>query len=174
MNAPLRQWGPYLLSRLGPAGSAGLILLIAAAVLNPLLVQPRQEVDRQLEAQLARQSRSAQAAPLAIKPRDSLNGLASAAQVPEAVAHLFAAAEDAGVLLDKGDYRLVSDKAGGVRQYQITLPLTGSYPILRAFINDALQQPGLALDSLKLGRATVETDQLEAQLQLTLYVRGQP
>jgi hypothetical protein len=174
MISALRQWLPYLLSRLGPAGGAGLLLLVAALGLELFLVQPQHEANRQLDTQLKMQSRvSRVAAPVAARP-DSLQGLEPAAKVPEAVARLFAAAKDAGLLLDKGEYRLVSEKDSDMSQYQIMLPLTGSFPVLRNFLNEVLLQPGLALDSLKFARASVEVGELEAQLRFTLFVRERP
>jgi len=174
MMQKLKLWMPYLFGMLGPAGISGLVLLVATAGLSVFLIKPQHDANRQLGAQLEGQLRKAMAAPVAVRQVDALKELGPESKVPEAVAYLFQAADDTGLLLDKGDYHLVSDKVSPFRQYQITLPLSGRYPALRDFINEALQQPGLVLDSLKLSRDSVEAEEMEAQLQLTLFVRVSP
>ncbi|NWG87730.1 MAG: hypothetical protein HXY26_09545 [Hydrogenophilaceae bacterium] len=172
MNRKLKLWLPYLLGRLGVAGAAGLLLSAAAAGLDFLVLQPQVEANREMLSEWQTLKRQARAAQAAARRPDALQGLAPAAMVPEAVARLFAAADSAGLLLAQGEYRQASEKGNGLTQYHISLSLTGSYPTLQAFLSEAMQQePGLALDSLRFSRESVEASELDAQLQFTLYLR---
>lgn len=172
MMRRLKLWTPYVLYRLGPAGLAGLLLILGGLTVNWLVVAPELDKGHRLEQEWSRVEQAA-ASGRQVQPRaDVLDGLARDAEVPAVVAGLFASAKEAGLALAKGEYRLTPSKAGELGQYQINLPLAGDYPTLRDFLDGAMQRPGLALDSLRLARANVETDKLEARAQFTLFVRG--
>ena len=120
---------------------------------------------------LARQPRPIVAPP----PVALADRLPSPSEAPEGVARLFAAATHAGLSLEQGTYRPAGEQGAGLRRYQITLPVTGDYPAIRAFLAEALErQPGLALDSLALSRETFASAEVKARLGLTLYLREAP
>jgi hypothetical protein len=172
MMRRLKLWIPYVLNRLGPVGVAGLLLIVGGVAANWLLVAPEVEAGQRLEQEWRRVEQAAASGRKVQPPADVLDGLARDAEVPAVVSGLFASAKEAGLALAKGEYRLTAGKAGELGQYQINLPLTGDYPKLRDFLDGAMRRPGLALDSLRLARANVETDKLEARAQFTLFVRG--
>lgn len=168
-------WLAYAANRLGWPGLVGLGLLLAAVGLDRFQALPLELEAADLEARaerLARQPRPA----AAMAPSGALaDSLPSGANAPEGVARLFAAATHAGLSLEQGTYRPVGAKEGGPRRYQITLPVSGDYPALRAFLAETLErQPGLALDSLVLTRESMADATVEARLSLTLYLRETP
>lgn len=62
-------------------------------------------------------------------------------------------------------------RGAGVSRQQIDLPIKGSYPQIRAWLVNLLQeQPALSLDDLQLKRVDAQTDQLDARVSLSLWV----
>ncbi len=167
-------WLAYAAARLGWPGLVGLGLLLAALGLDRFHVLPLENETADLEAKaerLAHQPRSIAVTP----PIALMDSLPAGANAPEGVAQLFAAASHAGLSLEQGSYRPAGAKESGPKRYQITLPVNGDYPALRAFLAEALErQPGLALDSLVLTRESMDSPALEARLSLTLYSREAP
>lgn len=99
----------------------------------------------------------------------ALPGAAGATAVVEAM-HL--AAVRHGVVLAAGEYRLVREGRSPLRRYQISLPATGGYADLRAWLADVLNaQPALALDELQLVRDGAGAAQVQARVRWTLYLK---
>lgn len=181
----LRYWLSYGLVRLGWPGAAGLALLLAAGVLQGLEVQPLRDANlamQQRAERLAKQARPPRENEAA-RPADLSATLPGAERMPEAVARLFAAANHAGLTLQQGAYRAVGDKAAGEKtasdktnglaRYQISLPVTGNYPAVRAFVAEALErEPSLALDGMRLSRERMDSGEIDAELRFTLYLGG--
>lgn len=62
-------------------------------------------------------------------------------------------------------------RGAGVSRQQIDLPIKGSYPQIRAWLVNLLQeQSALSLDDLQLKRIDAQTDQLDARVSLSLWV----
>jgi hypothetical protein len=167
-------WLAFAAARLGWPGLLGLGLLLAALWLDRYQVQPLETAAAESGARaerLTRQPRPSAAPAPAAALADSLPADAGA---PEGVARLFVAATHAGLSLEQGSYRPASDQ-GGLQRYQITLPVSGEYPAIRAFLAEALErQPGLALDSLALSRESIASAEVKARLGLTFYLREAP
>lgn len=88
---------------------------------------------------------------------------------------LYRAASAHGIQLEKGDYQASREQQTGLIRYQITLPVSGSYPKLRQFIRALLRDmPGMAIDSIRLEREAIGENQISAELRLTLYFAGAP
>lgn len=174
MNPILRQWGPYILGRLGLHGGLGIVLVLSALVCQFMLVGRMQFDNQALKARLARAGKVG-VLPVGRGSGFELSGKAEPAdKVPDSVAMLFAAAGEVGLTLRNGSYRLVYGKEGGLGQYQVVLPIEGPYQSVRDFVNKALAQPALALDSLKLSRDSVEDDTLKAEVHFTLFLQRKP
>jgi hypothetical protein len=93
--------------------------------------------------------------------------------VPDALGGLFEDAAAEALALDQGEYRLAPETGSRLLRYDMTLPARGSYIRMRHFIARALQNnPNLALESVSFGRTTAIDMGVEAQLRMTLYVRG--
>ncbi|HEV7390226.1 MAG TPA: GspMb/PilO family protein [Burkholderiales bacterium] len=85
---------------------------------------------------------------------------------------IYAAAEQHGVALDAGDYKLVQEKTSRLARYQMMLPVKGSYEQIRGFIAAVLNDvPAVAVDDIALKRETIGSSNLEARLKLTLFLR---
>jgi hypothetical protein len=99
--------------------------------------------------------------------------LADARDAPEIAGRLHAHARAAGLNLEHGEYRPLSDASGKLLRYQIVLPLTGSYPQVRRFLGDALRDmPGLALEAIRFKRDEGNSGQLQTELRFTAFLRS--
>lgn len=163
----------FYLGRLGRAGLAGLVMLLAALAYEYAVVLPREAA---VEAQHLRNQQSRQET-AALQAREMEAASAAGAKPPmapaatDALRRLFDAAEHAGLGLDRGEYRLTEVKEANLRRYQLSLPVMGSYPDIRAFVTEALNaDPALALGAISLRRDSIEAAELEAQLSFTLFL----
>jgi hypothetical protein len=164
----------FYVGRLGGAGAVGLGLIVGSLVYDAAVVRPREAA---LEAQLSRNARlaaealraeAAAAADTAVADQPTLAPAAAAA-----LRRLFNAASRAGLELAQGEYRLTEVKDAHVRRYQVSLPVAGGYPEIRAFVARALNaDPALALTAIQLRRERIESADLEAQLNFTLYLES--
>jgi hypothetical protein len=158
-------------------GGVGLGLFAAGfAVLNVLPLQAevkglRDRVQR-LEARAGTQAQVLEPG----RPDAGLGAfyeqLPAAEQAPEVVRQLHAHARDAGLTLERGEYRPLADASGRLMRYQLVLPVKGSYPQVKRFLAQALHAtPGLALDAISLQRDEGGTAALEVQLRFTVFMR---
>jgi hypothetical protein len=145
-------------------------LLAGAAALWPLVLQPA-------EARLER-ARMRLAAVRAAPPR-ALHTVAAAPygslwpeeRFPDVLAKALAAAEECGLRLDEGAYRVTRESAGPLVRYQILLPVRGDYIQLRRYLAGlGASLPGLALERVQFERPKVGDASLEAHLGLVLFM----
>ena len=176
MNAllwQLRQWA----RRLGTSGLIGLALLVAALLLQSLQVA---SLKRSIIAQQTRLSKLHQAAaapeqtpePRAVDPLAALPPTGTAAQQ---IGELEQLARAHGLELPRGQYSVSPQTGTSLLRWQLVLPLEAPYPALHAFIAAALERlPNLVLDELKLKRDRIESDELQAELRLSLFLEAAP
>jgi hypothetical protein len=172
----------YALVRLGWAFAAALGLLAAAALVHYFgVVVPEAEIARLRAAgaeEFAR--RKAIVAAPDVKTHDALRTANFVQQLPDAtqalqsIEAIHLAAARHGVALPSAQYQVSAvarDTAGGFKKTTIVMPVRATYPALRAWLTDVLnQQAAIALDELSLQRANADTDMLEARVRLTLFV----
>lgn len=163
----------YYLGRVGWAGMAGVLLVVAGlAYVNTAVRQREAMLDSQLLANEQARKKEAEMRANALQNDTGISGnpnLAPAAAA--ALRRLFEAADKAGVELDQGEYRLTEVKDAHLKLYQLTLPVYGSYSEVREFVSDALNSdPALALTSVQLRRETIETPDIDAMLNFTLFL----
>lgn len=166
-------------ANLGWSGILGLGLLAVAGGLYFSTLRPQQSRLDDLHQQAAKM-RAQQAAPAAAQrpPQTAAERLAafygffpSANKLPDLLEKVFAAANGQGLQLAQGEYRTLSDSAGGLTQFQVTLPVHGSYPQIRKFVDVAMAEvPALSLDSIQFDRQKVGDPTLDAKVKLTLYL----
>lgn len=163
----------WLAARLGPPGLAGLALLVAGIAVQVWLTPPLERDAAALTERAVALASQPRAAATAVEIEAPFaDTLPQARQAARILAGLFAAAEAAGLELDQGNYRLTVDRQAGLQRQQITLPLVGTWPALRAFAARVLaDHPSLALDGLRLAREAVTGGELKATLRFTLYLR---
>jgi hypothetical protein len=173
------------LSRLGWPGLAGLALLAAAAVLWLGAQRPDENRAGQLRADVADLRARLRSAGEAGEDGRSRPPATRAAQLatfygffpvvgslPDWLAVLNTAAAKNGLVLESGDYALVQARGEQrLARYEMTLPVKGSWPQLRGFVAEVMEQiPAAALEDLALRREAVGTEQVEAKLKFVLWL----
>jgi Tfp pilus assembly protein PilO len=74
--------------------------------------------------------------------------------------------------LPRGEYRLADEASSALDRYQITLPIQGAYPDIRAFVKDVLVAvPAAALDNISFERQKIGDPSVQATVRLTLFLR---
>jgi hypothetical protein len=154
-------------------GLAALGLIVAAAAFDVLLLERLQARNGEVQARLARQGPGGPAS----GPGDAgykVTKVYAFLQKDEAttdwLAKLHGIGAATGVQLKSASYR--SEKtAGRISRYEISLPLAGSYPQIREFMQRALAEiPVMSVDQLKLKRESRDDSALQAELRLTLHL----
>ncbi len=165
-----------LLRRLGTAGVVGIGVLLACLGFWASALKPAQdELAAQRLASQRMQARTlyqpASAGGRAEDLRRFHNLFPPAERLTDEVERLHRMARGAGLDLAQGEYRL-ERRGAGLWAYRVTLPVRGSYPQLRDFLNATLKDmPVAAVEALRFERKRAAETQLEAQVRVTLYVR---
>jgi hypothetical protein len=90
----------------------------------------------------------------------------------QTVSQLFEAAAQAGVVLDKAEYKPAHDVAGRFDTYTIVMPVKGDYSSLRRFSAIVLAKvPYAALDDMRFKRNSASDHVIEANLRFTVFLR---
>ncbi len=91
--------------------------------------------------------------------------------IPDLIEKISGVAARNKLVLRQAEYQVVSDKAGKLLMYQITLPVKGAYPNLRGFIENVLSEiPVASLDNVKFERQKIGDEALVSTVQLTLHL----
>ena len=99
----------------------------------------------------------------------------SLASAPNWLKQVYRAAQSNHLELMRGDYRILRQEHAQLFQYQMTLPLKGSYPNIRGFLNTVLAEfPGISLDNVAFERQKIGEADVQASVRLTLYLRDGP
>jgi hypothetical protein len=173
----LRTWINQAMARLGWHGVVGAALLIAAAGFYVTNVGPEQARLAGLQEELVQlRERSAHVADDSYRsPADMLAAFYGyfppSTRLPAVLGGIFDAAKGQSLALDQGEYRVATTRVGKLVQYQITLPVRGSYPQIRKFVDAALaKEPGLSLESVHFERQKIEDPGLDAKLKFVMYL----
>jgi len=188
-----------LLRQLAGMGAAGIIGITLGVFALAFAWSGNRELNQQI-AEVSQQ-RAALAHTLAHgvtsgpAPREQLAqfqaGLPPRSALPDILLQLDASAREHGLSPQRADLVEVrggaqattpsdsSAPAGASPQnwqrLRITLPLKGSYTALRGWLSAARTEiPGLAIDTLDLQRQKIGDEQLDARVQLIVYLRRQP
>lgn len=163
------------------AGWAG-VAAIVGATLAAGAWHGRQQVAAHL-AQLQSRQQDKPAAPLVQAPVDDArsrlrafdSGLKPVQEAPQVVEDLLALAAAEGLVLQRGQYRLQDDSAGGFTRYRLSLPVVGTAPAVNNFVAAALRRHRmLALESLQYKRQQSDSLQLETRMEWVLLVQAPP
>jgi Tfp pilus assembly protein PilO len=108
-------------------------------------------------------------------PRDTLSAFygyfPQPTALPDLLDKVFAAAKAQGLELKHGEYRAVNDKVSGMTQFQISLPVRGSYPQIRGFVDRTLSDvPTLSLQGIQFDRQKVGETAVDAKVSLDVYL----
>lgn len=92
------------------------------------------------------------------------------ATLPDLLTTIHRAAETRGVALDSAEYKEMREKGSPLVRYQVSLPLRGSYPQIRAWLADVMNDiPSAVLEDFNLKRDNIGNATLDARARLSLY-----
>lgn len=171
-----------LLQNLGWPGMAAIALVFCALSLHFSAIAPNQAALAEMRALLA-ENRQTAGRPKPMKVETRLSPTVQLANFyaffPDAdstplwLGKIYRAANKEGLVLERGEYRLVADKNSRLKRYQIRLPARGGYLQVRRFINRALEDvPSLAVDTLSFQRQRIGDTVVDADIGMTLYLAG--
>jgi Tfp pilus assembly protein PilO len=84
---------------------------------------------------------------------------------------IFIVAQNSGVRLDKGEYKVTRDRVGRLMRFQVTLPIRSEYPQIRKFLSGLRSEiPIIALEHLEFERQKIGESLVEAKIILALYL----
>lgn len=87
------------------------------------------------------------------------------------VRDVFAQARQHGLIAKEAEFRLTSQGFAGLQQQQVLMPLQGTYPAFRSFVNDLLRsQPGVSVDQIQIKRAVVAQGAPEILVRLSIWI----
>jgi len=131
-----------------------------------------QEVRKQLQSALPQlPEEQLQAASAHQRLRQFQEHLLPYEDIPTALQALFTLAENDGLILQRGEYKVEADQAGGFVRYRMVLPVKGDAQAIYRFMQSALlAQKTLALDSVQFRRERAEASELEARIHWLMLV----
>jgi hypothetical protein len=179
-----REWLPTIawsIRRTGQRGLIGIALLAAAGVFFlsthwPLVTQV-QSMHAELQESMANTARLAVQTTEASTndPRHLLESLPARIEIPKLLGVILTKADTAGLSIDTGKYDVVSTRTGNITRYNVSFPVSGTYPQVRSFIDHFLRDvPTASLSELAIERKSIADGTVEASVRLALFTKGQP
>jgi len=163
---------------LGWKGLAGLLLIIVSVSYLIIVAAPKaqqlQQLQMKVDAVKANPKRNVSNRtnndPSDIT-RIFYDVLPTQTEASSKISEILRVATDNGLVINKVEYEQPLSVSPLI-QYQIKLPLTGSYMQIRQFINQVLNTlPSIALNDISLKREDIATDLVDAQIKFTLYLQ---
>lgn len=165
--------GAALFERFGVPGIVGAVLLLFAVVFWFGSVAPLRTEAQELRAEQDRLAATTGAADRTHAAAAPARQLPSFAQAPELLKQLNALAEKHGVAVARTSYQVQTQ--GATRRFEIAMPLKVAYPVLRAYLRDALAlSAGASLDDLNLHRAAAGDPAVDADVRLSYSFAAAP
>jgi Tfp pilus assembly protein PilO len=91
--------------------------------------------------------------------------------LPDWLGHIHTAAARNGLVLESGEYRLVRPRDARLVRYQVMLPVRGTYPQLRGFVAEVLEQvPAAGLEDLVIKRDAIGNPELDVRLKFVIHL----
>lgn len=170
----------YGANRLGGIGIIGVALLICSAMAFITANIPLRQQLAVQEATLdsARTIAAEQRSGIAVdtpqqQAEEFVSSLPNARDVPDILTGIVAVAATTGLELQRGTYELVMADGDAISRYQMSLPVAGSYPKVRRFIEDVLAtMPTVALESMRIERDEVSNQIIAADLKFSILLGG--
>jgi hypothetical protein len=164
---------------LGRSGILGLGLLAFVAGFYFSTYRPEQMRLEELRSQISKLEESrARVGEAPKSPGEKLNEfygfLPPSNRIADLLERIYGAAEQQKLKLEQGEYRAVRSSVSRLTDYQVTLPIKGTYPQVRKFVATALAEvPNLSLESIQFERQKVGDSTVDVKVKLVLYL-GQP
>lgn len=167
------------LHALGLTGTAGIALVVCAAAVYGFGILPARENLVRLSDRLAAlevQSAARVAQPVRATADERIGAFFAAFPAPPSIAdHLaaiYATAAGMAIPLQRGEYKFVPAKDGGLAHYEINLPVAASYAQIRRFVTRVLYDtPSMALEDVRFERAAAGDPLVRGEIRFTLFVR---
>ena len=161
-------------------GALGALLLVAGAGWFAGVQRPAQadldEAEWKLQraerlAEAVRSGRQAAPASAAQRRQQFYAALPAHGDLGREIERIYAAAASEQLSLLQAQYTGAEVPATGLERHRIVLPLKGSYAQVQRFVTAAgTSVPGLVLDDVSLQRASIADAQVDARLQVSLFV----
>lgn len=91
-------------------------------------------------------------------------------KMPEYLEKIFSSAQEQGISLDQGEYKITRNKEGNLVSFQMAFPVKGDYPQIRKYLAALLADiPVLSLQQVQFKRQKVGDSEVEANIRLGLY-----
>lgn len=159
-----------LKDELGFLGLLGLAGLCVCAAFVLFVVEPLEQRSAQLENELSGKARLLKTVSQPIRLRSFYGFFERDERLEDWLAKLYASATTAGLDFRNADYRLVESRHR-LQRYQITLPMSGSYVQVRAFLEAALVEiPVMSIDQVTFRRKQVGDPRVEAEVVMSLHI----
>lgn len=182
MRAILRDLRSSLLRalhRVGWAGALGVGLIAFALAFGYTVAADQARRGDELAAERVRLLKAA-ASPAADQ-RSEAERLAAfyarfptVTELPARLQELHRLAEAHGVVLARADYRASREAGTGLQRVSLSLPSSGAFEPLYRWLAEVLAtMPEVALESLTVKREDTATDEVEVELRLAIFLRGQ-
>jgi Tfp pilus assembly protein PilO len=191
LDVPATRGLLHLARRMGLVGGVGLLMLAGAAWLHFSAVPAKRQSVAQLESEvrqarhklLAAEPAASAAVPVAQidKPDQAwqalADGLPDQSRRTALQAEVLAAAKAQGLIVQSVKWR------GGVESWasqprlwrqRMQIPVEGRYTAVRQWVDALLKQKALSLDALEIQRPDLMSDQVKAQVSVSLWWRLAP
>ncbi|MGE5493183.1 MAG: type 4a pilus biogenesis protein PilO [Actinomycetota bacterium] len=170
----LRRWRRAI----GWPGLAGIALLVLAAVVYVGLSLPEHlqlaGVQQQVAAARARAASPANTQRQGAEAQVAAfyNAFPSRDTAPAWLQKIYAAGDQFSLSLDRAEYKQTLDRNSRLFNYEVNLPVKGSYVQIREFIRTVLTEiPTLALREVQIRRPNIAEPTVDAQIRFILYLR---
>jgi Pilus assembly protein, PilO. len=156
---------------------AGLLLILTTVMLCITMLIPATEHLAGLDDQLARLHDSGQNHLTAITASADSDEFYRVLPRQESLSVLlqkiFDAANESGVTLSSGQFKLTPQAEGGFSTYLVALTASASYADIRRFVNRVLEtNQTAALQTIDFSRSPSTDSKVESKVHFTLYLRG--
>ena len=178
-----RQLG-YRLGQLGAAGTAGLAMLLVAALAWVTLVHPGELEVASAQGKLKslrQQVATKNSLPVnsALGREEQLNvfynSFTQSEKVPDTLKRIYRAADKQQLMLETGEYSRLQTGTERLARFRISLPVKGSFSQVLGFMNTVLQENStVALENATFKRDKVDDEDIEAKLVFLVFVDTQP
>ena len=164
----------YQLMRVGPAGLAGVGVLLAAAIVAIALLLPAHQSVLTLSNELTKAGQVTPATANSLQsPQQFAATLPAREQIPALLGVVLVQATDAGIVLEQGRYTFSPATSNRLARYTFEFPVKADYGNIRSFINKSLAAvPALGLDKLHVERKNVGDTLVSADVGFVIYLRG--
>lgn len=170
--------------RLGRLGAFAALLLVLAVVELVTGTLPAMQSTSELELQLQNLHDSLRGGREITRAADNSPAVQMAAferffppmaDINHVLGTIYTAAEKEKLMLERGEYNLSEESGLGVLRYKITLPVKAPQSDIKRFVRRMLRDiPALSLDGISMQRNNVGEATVDAQIRLTVFLRGEP